>query len=897
MANSHPARPMSPSLSRPRGAFMARARAGLRALWGEPALVLGLLLIGLLAQGLNMFNYPASTLVDDQGIYASQAWAVLREGRLSPYTYIYDHAPGGWILIAGWMWLTGGPGAYGDAIDSGRMLMLLLHLAMVPLLYHLARKLGAGMPLAALCAFLFSVSPLAVFYQRLLLLDTIMLFWVLLSLDLLLNGWGRLSRIVLSGACFGLALLSKEAAFFLLPGMLFIAVEDRRRHQGRFAVVSWVLPMVMVASAYPLYALLKGELFPSGTTASFSGSGYAGSNVSLLDALIWQVTRGGGGPFNLNNAFWELLRTDWLRRDAFLLVGGALAVFMNLVRGVRDRRALAAGLLGALPLLYLARGGVVFNYYILFAIPFLCLNLAVLLAPVFARIPARASGVLGVALAVMVISGYWYSGAFQPLYQERPDQAGREALTWIKEQVPSESLIIAPDSLWTDLRESSRGPAFPNVHSHWKVAADPDIRTGVFNDDWRTVDYLIMTPGLEDSFISSNNTVAREAKQNAQLLKRWEAAPGDGRLHQRQVIELWKVNKPGQLELTRLADSAGYTSRRFERDGAFVSPDGTVTSESQSYAMLRAVWSDDRAGFDRAWQWTRTHLIDRDGLPAWLWRDGAVTDPNTASDADVDIALALLFAGQRWDDPALLDAGKRMLPAIWRRDVAVVRGVPYLTAGDWGEPSSTIALNPSYFSPHAYPIFQAVDPDHNWTGLVDSSYQVLFAASSATFGRERSAGLPPDWVGLDRTTGALTPLPFDRADTTRYGYDAARTYWRVALHLRWNDDGRARAYLTTAGFLQNEVDREGRVRAVYQRDGTPTTTDSSLVGTAGALAALLTLNPATANVLYTGQLAAAAQPANPGVYWGHPDDLYAQAWGWFATAMYADALPNLWIRR
>ena len=141
------------------------------------------------------------------------------------------------------------------------------------------------------------------------------------------------------------------------------------------------------------------------------------------------------------------------------------------------------------------------------------------------------------------------------------------------------------------------------------------------------------------------------------------------------------------------------------------------------------------------------------------------------------------------------------------------------------------------------------------------------------------------------------PLPFDTLDTTRYGYDAARTYWRVALHLRWNGDGRARAYLTQAGFLQSEVARDNRVRAVYEHDGTPAGTESSMVGTAGALAALLTLDPAAANALYTAQLASAAQPAYPGVYWGHPDDLYAQAWGWFATALYANTLTDLWRRR
>src|SRR5689334_5636684 len=120
---------------------------------GEGVLLLALVAIGVVAHGLNMFQFPSFTGIDDEGIYASQAWAILREGQLSPYTYVYDHVPGGWILTAAWMAITGGPHAFGSAIDSGRVLMLLLHVASMLLLYHLARKLGCQVVSAAVaCA-------------------------------------------------------------------------------------------------------------------------------------------------------------------------------------------------------------------------------------------------------------------------------------------------------------------------------------------------------------------------------------------------------------------------------------------------------------------------------------------------------------------------------------------------------------------------------------------------------------------------------------------------------------------------------------------------------------------------------------------------------------------------
>src|SRR3569833_1100101 len=129
--------------------------------------------------------------------------------------------PAAWAALAGWMFLTGGPDTFGGAFASGRACVLLLNVASLPLLYRLMRKLGCSVPVAAAGTLLYVASPLSVLYQRLVLLANIAIFWILLSLDLLLDGWGRLSRVALSGARFGLALLTKETALFLAPAVLF----------------------------------------------------------------------------------------------------------------------------------------------------------------------------------------------------------------------------------------------------------------------------------------------------------------------------------------------------------------------------------------------------------------------------------------------------------------------------------------------------------------------------------------------------------------------------------------------------------------------------------------------------------------------------------------------------
>jgi endo-1,4-beta-D-glucanase Y len=880
-----------------RGSLRDRAYLLLIGLWGEKALILILALIALFAHAVNMFHYPSSIIMDDEGIYMAQAWAVLREGTLTPYTYWYDHAPAGWIFIAGWMLLTGGPDTFGSAIDSGRVFMLVLHLAMVPLLYHLARKLGASIPMSALAVFLFSVSPLAITYQRMVLLDNIMLFWVLISLNLLLDGWGRLSRMVLSGLVFGIAILSKETAVFLIPAVVFIAFQQRWQHQGRFALFGWFIPMMMVVSLYPLYALLKGELFPNQAASMFmflpdwlrDRLFVEEGRVSLLETLGWQGTRPGGSIFDSDSMVRIHFRSAWASVDPFLVFGGVAAVIGNMVRGIRNRQVMAAALLGLTPLLYIVRGGVVLNFYILFAIPFLALNIAVFFSSMEKYLTSKKMVIGGAVLsAVFLFAFYVGSGGATLLYQDREDPM-REASVWIKQNIHPESMMVIGDFMWTDFREPAMGgPVFPNAHSHWKVAADPEIYDELLQNDWRNIDYLVVTLGMRNDFLDIDNELALKAMENATLIQRWGP--------EWNYIELWKVNKGSATERKLLDDSHLYMKRQFSKGGAYFNPDGTVTSENQAYAMLRSVWLNDKREFYRAWWWAESNLLKENGLLAWLWKDGEILDTNSAADADVDAALALLFAGRAWDDPDLIEKGNQMVKAIWEHEVVLVNDEPYLTAGEWATQESIYVLNPSYFSPYAFRIFQEVDPENRWYDLVETSYRVIFDASADALYQERSAGLPPDWIGIDPDSGELLPVDLgDDRETTVYGFEAPRTFWRIALDLRYFDDGRAQSYLDMAGFIHDEIQRKGYTSAVYNEAGDVIQTNPSKVSLAGSLSALLVMDPKLANEFYIEQFRQGmTRYSDNSISWGNPTDLYAQEWSWFAVALYADALPNLW---
>ena len=163
----------------------------------------------------------------------------------------------------------------------------------------------------------------------------------------------------------------------------------------------------------------------------------------------------------------------------------------------------------------------------------------------------------------------------------------------------------------------------------------------------------------------------------------------------------------------------GYKQTFVQPDGRVVDPTrgGITTSEGQSYALLRAVWMGDRSSFDTVWRWTAAHLqVSGDGLFSSLWGGGSVQDHNSASDADSDIALALLYAGRRFGDQGYTTAARAVLDGMWRSDVVAVDGMNVLSAGNWAatQQSPGPVINPSYFAPYAYRSFARVDPTHPW---------------------------------------------------------------------------------------------------------------------------------------------------------------------------------------
>jgi 4-amino-4-deoxy-L-arabinose transferase-like glycosyltransferase len=243
-----------------------------------------LLIIAAVARGWNMFHFPYYE--SDEGTYMSQAWAILRLGKLAPYTYWYDHAPAGWLQIALWTLLTGGFRTFGDPVNSGRMLMLLIHLASALMVYRIARSLSRSWVAPTIAVLAWMLSAYGTYYGRRVLLDNITVFWMPLSIVLLVVGQITLKRVWLSGLALGIAFLSKELTIVLVPALAYLVWYRVRGPQRALATIGWLAIVGAVVSSYIMLALLKGELFPTGTWL-----GGTSEHVSLLGSLQYQSSR------------------------------------------------------------------------------------------------------------------------------------------------------------------------------------------------------------------------------------------------------------------------------------------------------------------------------------------------------------------------------------------------------------------------------------------------------------------------------------------------------------------------------------------------------------------------------------------------------------------------------
>lgn len=242
-------------------------------------------------------------------------------------------------------------------------------------------------------------------------------------------------------------------------------------------------------------------------------------------------------------------------------------------------------------------------------------------------------------------------------------------------------------------------------------------------------------------------------------------------------------------------------------------PYGTI-SEGHAYGMLLAAYMGDKKTFD-ALEAYRKAYVNRNGLMPWvITQNGVVADSGAASDADEDIAFALLLADRRWG--GYWTALNTLLTAIKTHMVEPAGSThAYLFKPGDMPLSWWPVIFPGYMSPAWYKAFATYTGDPFWNQVSDKSYAYLAGIDAIAAYGNGATGLLPDRTKPD---GSLDTDP----TMHRFSWNAIRAPWRLAADAAWNCDSRATGRINRMNaFFNGTGPGKGPtgIGSVYRTDG------------------------------------------------------------------------------
>ncbi|MDQ3001855.1 MAG: glycosyl hydrolase family 8 [Fibrobacterota bacterium] len=230
--------------------------------------------------------------------------------------------------------------------------------------------------------------------------------------------------------------------------------------------------------------------------------------------------------------------------------------------------------------------------------------------------------------------------------------------------------------------------------------------------------------------------------------------------------------------------SNGLVNHRRKVNGQVIGANEAV-SEGQGYGMLLAVIMNDQPTFNRIFEAANQFMWrdDRKSYFIWNWPSGA---QGSATDADIDVGLALVFADELQKKKFWQPYAKSGI-TYNSRAMDIIRSIrknmtsqDYLLPGDnWGGDGLN-NLNPSYFATANMKVFNAYQSEVSFAPVIASSYAVLKKCAT-----QYQKGQAPDWITKDGNKGSKGNDMLD---------DGIRTPYRIGLDALWFGDPTAVEY-------------------------------------------------------------------------------------------------------
>jgi len=259
-------------------------------------------------------------------------------------------------------------------------------------------------------------------------------------------------------------------------------------------------------------------------------------------------------------------------------------------------------------------------------------------------------------------------------------------------------------------------------------------------------------------------------------------------------------------------------------------------SEGIGYGMLITLFQGDEDAFRRLWKYSKYHQVaaGSDHLMNWKFRTfvyGANKDgAGSATDADLDVATALILGYRKWGDSEMLNNALQIAKDIYRLEIR--EGNKLIMPGNTPMWRNADSYNPSYFSPVAIRLFAEYDSERDWNAVLNANYEWLENISA-------NGNLVPDWAN---SQGVPEAPPNGSGATTyrQYYYESVRVPWRLAWDQAWYNDSRAKTILNRfAAFIVEQTDwNPANVSNRYNYSGSqPNKTSNTIMAQQASLCA------------------------------------------------------------
>jgi endo-1,4-beta-D-glucanase Y len=279
------------------------------------------------------------------------------------------------------------------------------------------------------------------------------------------------------------------------------------------------------------------------------------------------------------------------------------------------------------------------------------------------------------------------------------------------------------------------------------------------------------------------------------------------------------------------ANSPGQYYVAFDERDSKAGRDVITVSEAMGYGMLITAFMaghdpEAKNYFDGLYRFYKRHPSKNNPrLMAWCQVRGGSNAPegaDSAADADLDIAYALLAAHRQWGSSGEIDylsEAKSMIEAIFANDINAHACSVKLGDDIASDDPAFADTRSSDLIPDHFRAFQKATGRVEWGAVVDKSYSIM---ESLQRNYSPDTGLIPDFIRhVDRTPAPAQPDYLETKYDGDYYYNACRVPFRVGLDYLLSGDPRSKAVLgkLTLWMRRETGDDPAKIAAGYALNG------------------------------------------------------------------------------